>query len=262
MLQPPWGEGGRHNTSAGLRPPSVSAPLWWKSCRIVFTAVSVWATAARRNCALRGNHWVPAEFFSSSSLCYQDATNYKCNLANQRCCWSGWGNHKLLCAGSLFITTSPDSPFPSHLAVGTSPSLHYWGIMGVINLTVVCCVCVCVCISGCRTGHESLIRFSFRLCVLTFTRALGVLVSVRGLICTIPAWKLNIHIFCLFPELICRKVSARSHLKVPRGPLAATCEAADGSLVQALEFDKSLTMNGFNLLPIAVENVHRLSGCF
>lgn len=36
----------------------------------------------------------------------------------------------------LFINASPDSPFPSQLTVDRSPSLHYWGIMGMINLTV------------------------------------------------------------------------------------------------------------------------------
>ena len=63
---------------------------------------------------------------------------------------------------SLFIITSPDSPFPSQLAVGTSPSLHNWGIMGMINLAVLC-------ITVCRTSNESLIRLGC--CLFEYVRA-------------------------------------------------------------------------------------------
>lgn len=108
--------------------------------------------------------------------------NYKCNLANQRYCWSRWGNHKLHCAGeSIYYHITR---FPTSLSVSCRHK-SIFALRGNHGNGQFDSTLAALCITVCRTSNESLIRlgswlFQFvcahfykgikRVCVRTGTR--------------------------------------------------------------------------------------------
>ncbi len=124
--------------------------------------------------------------------------NYRLDVTNQSYAEAAVETINFFAQGGLFLITSPDSPFSLSVSCRRESIFALLGNHEDDQLDSTLAVS---CITVCRTGNKSLIRSGrvcLSSCVFTFTRASDVFVSVRGLICSIPAWKLNIHIFCLF----------------------------------------------------------------